>query len=166
MEITNINELKIGQKVWWFGKYGDLMGGDKGAIITEIEPKSNYYNGTWYDSFSCDITERVFIKDRDIYETTYSECGTSSNAKCVGVEIVNKWETQTRHYGVSIQGNQIYTSKPNNGEFVDDSVEFERPCHEDNCNGTIYGNGWTDGNGEIVKFGYQECNTCDWNQGS
>lgn len=45
-------------------------------------------------------------------------------------------------------------------------VEFKSECE---CGGTICGEGWSivsalDDSGEIVKFLYQECNDCGWNQ--
>ena len=60
----------------------------------------------------------------------------------------------------------IYTSKPNQNEFVDDRVEFTSGCCEDDCKGTINGSGWCDDEGMLVKFDYQECDTCGWNQAS
>ncbi len=45
-------------------------------------------------------------------------------------------------------------------------VDFESCCPEDNCNGKVVGSGWADRFGEIVKFIYQECVKCGWNQGS
>ena len=44
--------------------------------------------------------------------------------------------------------------------------EFYSDCIEDDCKGKIDGIGWADRSGEIVKFIYQECDTCGWNQGS
>ena len=46
---------------------------------------------------------------------------------------------------------------------IDNSVEFESDCE---CGGTIYGNGWCNENGEMTSFGYQECDSCGWNQTS
>tara|TARA_Y100000004_G_C8837856_1_gene379142 strand:+ start:408 stop:590 length:183 start_codon:yes stop_codon:yes gene_type:complete len=45
-------------------------------------------------------------------------------------------------------------------------TEFECECPEEDCNGHVRGLGWADQYGEIVKFIYQECRKCDWNQGS
>ena len=45
-------------------------------------------------------------------------------------------------------------------------TEFESQCPEEDCNGHVRGLGWADQYGEIVKFIYQECRKCDWNQGS
>lgn len=133
---TKIQDLKVGQTIWFFNKYGDLLEG----IIEELklnEFPTNHHKeiGESFDS----VTSRVFD-----YLSKGQSCLVSVCAK------------QT----------MIYTSKPNQNEFVDDSVDFKSPCFEDDCNGTIYGNGWCDDSGEIVKFGYQECDTCGWNQAS
>ena len=163
MQLTNINDLKVGQRIWWYGKYGDLMGGDKGAIVTKVEPKSYECDGFWYDSFSCDITQKEYVE----YEYDYKEipCKTKGVSKhiCIGKRKVDRYETKTRHYGVSIQGNQIYSKKPLKDEFVSNEVEFESDCE---CGGTIYGSGFEDNSGEIVSFNYQECDSCGWNQAS
>ena len=114
--INNINEIKVGQRIWWYGKYGDLMGGDKGAIVTKVEPKAHEYNGIVYDSFSFTITKREFIKTRPIFKEISCKTNGVSRHKKVGDEIVNKWETRDYYYGVSIQGNQIYSKNPTKEE--------------------------------------------------
>jgi len=45
-------------------------------------------------------------------------------------------------------------------------VDFSTECPEDECNGKVEGSGYADEYGEIVKFIYQECIKCGWNQGS
>ena len=45
-------------------------------------------------------------------------------------------------------------------------AEFEYECPEEDCNGHVIGLGWVDQYEEIVKFIYQECRKCGWNQGS
>ena len=160
--MTNINDLKIGQKVWWFSKYGELKGGDKGAIVTKIAPKSHECDGFWYDSFSCDIEE---IQEYE-YDSVEIPC---KNPDVTRHQLINKRKVDKvviNHYGVSIQGNQIYNKKPTKNEFMDDSVEFEHDCHNEDCDGTIRGNGWCNDDGEITSFGYQECDKCGWNQAS
>ena len=49
-----------------------------------------------------------------------------------------------------------------------DIVEFESECPDksDGCNGTVNGSVYMDEYGELVKFIYQECDKCGWNQGS
>lgn len=44
--------------------------------------------------------------------------------------------------------------------------DFYLECPEDDCKGEVEGVGWADKYGEIVKFIYQECRKCGWNQGS
>ena len=44
--------------------------------------------------------------------------------------------------------------------------DFYLECPEDDCKGEVEGVGWADKYGEIVKFIYQECGKCGWNQGS
>ena len=44
--------------------------------------------------------------------------------------------------------------------------DFYSECPEDDCKGEVEGVGWADKYGEIVKFIYQECGKCGWNQGS
>jgi len=43
-------------------------------------------------------------------------------------------------------------------------TSIEMCCDEDKCVGTINGEGIADQSGEIVKFLWLECNSCDWNQ--
>ena len=45
-------------------------------------------------------------------------------------------------------------------------VEFTSGCINDDCKGTIKGTGYTEGplSDEIVKYIYQECDTCNFNQ--
>ena len=45
-------------------------------------------------------------------------------------------------------------------------TEFYSSCPEDGCTGEVIGTGWADRDGEIVKFIYQECKKCGWDQGS
>ena len=45
-------------------------------------------------------------------------------------------------------------------------IEFLTRCPEDDCNGRVEGSGYANEYGEIVKFIYQECVKCGWNQGS
>jgi len=45
-------------------------------------------------------------------------------------------------------------------------VGFSSECPEDECNGRVEGSGYADEYGEIVKFIYQECRKCGWNQAS
>jgi len=125
MEITNIDQLKVGQMVWWYSKYGDLMEGK----IYKLEPKNYEYDGEWMDCFSCEV----------------------EGANCT--------------YGVSIQGNEghIFDEKPGTNKFVDKSISVEMDCE---CGGTISGYGWGDSEGIVTKFGYIECNKCDFNQSS
>ena len=44
--------------------------------------------------------------------------------------------------------------------------DFYSECPEDDCKGEVEGVGWADKYGEIVKFIYQECGKCGWNQAS
>ena len=43
-------------------------------------------------------------------------------------------------------------------------TSIEMCCDEVKCVGTINGEGIADQSGEIVKFLWLECNSCDWNQ--
>ena len=45
-------------------------------------------------------------------------------------------------------------------------IEFLTRCPEDDCNGRVEGSGYADEYGEIVKFIYQKCIKCGWNQAS
>ena len=45
-------------------------------------------------------------------------------------------------------------------------TEFYSSCPQDECLGEVVGTGWADQDGEIVKFIYQECKKCGWDQGS
>ena len=130
-----INRLKIGQKVWFFDKYGDLQSG----TILGLKPNhfpTNYHReiGESFDDVS--LTHPRHPNNPNI---TMSICAKQT---------------------------MIYTSKPNQNEFVDDRVEFTSGCCEDDCKGTINGSGWCDDEGMLVKFDYQECDTCGWNQAS
>ena len=134
MNLTNINDLKIGQMVWYYTKYGDLNGGK----IERLEPNEPHPCGTDFGIYDS-VTIRV-----ENYLADGSSC------LC----------------GVCAKQTMIHTSKPTKNEFVDDSVEFEHDCHNEDCDGTIRGNGWCNDDGEITSFGYQECDGCGWNQAS
>ncbi len=45
-------------------------------------------------------------------------------------------------------------------------VEFQTQCPCEDCNGQVVGTGYADQYGEIVKFIYQFCRKCGWDQGS
>ena len=45
-------------------------------------------------------------------------------------------------------------------------IEFLTRCPEDDCNGRVEGSGYANEYGEIVKFIYQKCIKCGWNQAS
>ena len=130
--MTKITDLKIGQKVWYFSKYGNL---ESGTILklTPNEFPSNYHREIGESFDSVNMTHPKYPNNPSI---TKSVCAKQT---------------------------MIYTSKPKQNEFIDDSVEFESNCE---CGGTINGNGWCNDSGEIVKFGYQECDSCNWNQAS
>ena len=50
----------------------------------------------------------------------------------------------------------------NNNKYHKTSIETS--CPEDNCCGKVSGEGYSDRFGEIVKFIWIECQSCNWNQ--
>ena len=137
MEYTNINDLKVGQHIWYFSKYGALLGGK----IYELRPNNPHPCGKDFGVYD-EVMVKVLKTSSYNGEQFWSNCG------------------------ICAKQTMIHTSKPTKNEFVDDSVEFEHDCHNEDCNGTIRGNGWCNDDGEITSFGYQECDGCGWNQAS
>ena len=134
MKINNPNELKIGMKIWFYSKYGDLESG------TILKLNLNYFTSEYHkeigESFdSVIITHPNYPDNRNISKS------------------------------ICAKQTQIYLDIPED-EFIDERVEFSSDCINDDCDGTINGLGWCDDDGVLVKFDYQECNTCDFNQGS
>lgn len=133
MKINNINELKIGMKIWFYSKYGDLESGK----ILKLKPNhfpTNYHKeiGESFDEIT--ITHPNYPDNPNILKSIDSK--------------------QT----------EIYLDIPQDG-FIDERVEFSGECVNDDCKGTINGLGWCDDDGVLVKFDYQECDSCDFNQG-
>ena len=135
MKLNNINELKIGMKIWFYSKYGDLESGK----ILKLKP--NHFPTNYHKEIG-----------ESFDEITTTHPNYPNNPRMM----------------MSICAKQtiIYTSKPNDNEFIDERVEFSSDCINDDCDGTINVWGWCDDDGLLVKFDYQECNTCDFNQGS
>ena len=135
MNLTNINDLKIGQKVWYYSQYGELLSGK----IYELRPNNPHPCG---EDFG--IYDEVVIK---VLKTS-SYDGKQFWSNC----------------GICARQTMIYTSEPTKNEFVDERVEFETECPMPNCDGKVEGTGWADDDGIIQKSAWQECIKCDWNQ--
>tara|TARA_Y100001973_G_C5157818_1_gene311830 strand:+ start:716 stop:880 length:165 start_codon:yes stop_codon:yes gene_type:complete len=43
-------------------------------------------------------------------------------------------------------------------------TSIETSCPEEKCCGKVIGEGYSDKFGDIIKFIWMECKSCDWNQ--
>jgi len=158
---TKISDLQVGQRVWWFSQYGELMGADKGCVISELKP-NHLECGTTYDEVTLEIEE---IQEYDFDSIKVKE---NKENGCSQYKLVNKRRVDKpviRRYGICAKQTMIYTSKPKVELYVDERVQFESECPVDGCGGVVVGAGWED-DGVIQKFDYQECKKCGWNQAS
>ena len=128
MGLTKISNLEMNQKVWFFTKYGDLLGGK----ISELEPNVDYGSD-------------VGVKD----------------AVTINVDSGDKKEDYW--HLCKIFSDNIYTTKPNQSEFVSNEVSVEMECE---CGGTIRGTGFANSDGVVQSYNYLECGSCDWDQAS
>ena len=109
---TKISDLKVGQRVWWFDKYGTLKGGEKGCLITKLEPNKPHPCGEdmgVYDEVSLDIEEIQKYEYVSVKVKENKKNGTSSH-KLTNKRRVDK--LVVRKYGICAKQTLIYTSNP------------------------------------------------------
>ena len=109
---TKISDLKVGQRVWWFDKYGTLKGGNKGCLITKLEPNQPHPCGKdmgVYDEVSLDI-EEIQKYDYDSVKVKENKKNGTSRHKLTNKRRVDK--LVVCKYGICAKQTLIYTSNP------------------------------------------------------